>query len=114
MEEDVSTWMYVFGPGDRPELRFDPDAWTDHDRAVGSAHYERLRAATIAGTVLLAGLSSDPEGPAIVIFEAATREAADAFVRADPFVSEGLFSATLYPFNASLMRAGPGPGPGTD
>ena len=104
-----TTWMYVFGPGDRPELRTDPTSWTERDNEVGSAHYERLRAATIEGTVRFAGLSLDPDGPAVVVFDAPTRADAEAFVAADPFVSEGLFTANLYPFHASLMRAGDGP-----
>ncbi len=109
MAQATTTWMYVFGPAGRPELRTDPEAWTERDNAVGAAHYERLRAATVEGTVLFAGLSLDPEGPAVVVFEAPDRSAAEAFMTADPFVSEGLFTATLFPFHASLMRAGPGP-----
>ena len=108
---EPGTWLYVFGPGERPELRTDPTSWTEHDNAVGAAHYERLRRATIDGVVLFAGLSLEPDGPAVVVFDAPTRTEAEAFVAADPFVSEGLFTATLYPFHASLMRAGDGPAP---
>jgi uncharacterized protein len=97
-------WMYVFGPGDRPELRTDPTSWTEADNAAGGAHFERLRAGTVEGTVVFAGLALDPDGPAVVVFEADTEEAAREFMNADPFVSEGLFTATLYPFVASLVR----------
>ena len=97
-------WMYVFGPGDRPELRTDPGAWTDTDNAVGVAHYDRLKNAAVAGTVILAGLCTDPDGPAVVIFEAGSEEEATAFMNGDPFVTEGLFTATLHPFVASLVR----------
>lgn len=102
--ESPKQWMYVFGPGDRPELRTDPSSWSEEDNAVGAAHFERLRAGTIAGTVIFAGLALDPEGPAVVVFEAESEDAARAFMLADPFVSEGLFTATLYPFVASLVR----------
>lgn len=109
MADPTPTWLYVFGPGERPELRTDPASWTERDNVVGAAHYDRLRAATVEGVVLFAGLSLDPEGPAVVVFEAPDRAAAEAFMAADPFVSEGLFTATLFPFHASLLRAGPGP-----
>ncbi len=97
-------WMYVFGPGDRPELRTEPGAWTDADNAIGSAHYQRLKDGAVDGTVILAGLSTDPSGPSVVIFEADSLEEATTFMNSDPFVAEGLFTATLYPFVASLVR----------
>lgn len=97
-------WMYVFGPGDRPQLRTDPTSWTEADNAIGGAHFARLRAATLEGMVIFAGLALDPDGPAVVVFEADTEEEAREFMHADPFVSEGLFTATLYPFAASLVR----------
>lgn len=101
---DKKQWMYVFGPGDRPELRSDPASWTAADNAVGSDHFNRLREATIEGRVILAGLPLDPSGPAVVIFEAGDEVEARTFMESDPFVSEGLFTATLYPFVASLVR----------
>lgn len=97
-------WMYVFGPGDRPELRTDPSSWTDADNAVGFAHFDRLKQNAADGKVILAGLSLEPNGPAIVVFEAPSEEEAREFMTSDPFVSEGLFTATLYPFVASLVR----------
>jgi len=105
----MSEYIYVFGPGDRPELRTDPASWTERDRAVGAAHFERLREGTEAGTVILAGLALDAEGPAVVIFEADSDEEAQRFMAQDPFVVHGLFTATLHPFTASLVRATPAP-----
>lgn len=102
--ERPSQWMYVFGPGDRPELRTDPRAWTETDNAVGASHFERLRSGAVEGKVILAGLPLDPDGPAVVIFEADSEADAREFMETDPFVSEGLFTATLYPFVASLVR----------
>ncbi len=97
-------FLYQFGPGDRPELTTNPDAWTDEDNRVAAEHYERLRQATEDGKVLLAGLSTDGRGPAVVIFEAASEAAARHFMEDDPFVRNGLFTATLHPFRASLVR----------
>ena len=99
----ANQWMYVFGPGDRP-LREDPSAWTERDEQVASDHYLRLRQATIEGQVILAGRPLGEEGPAVVVFDAENEEAARAFMEADPFVSEGLFTADLYPFSAALVR----------
>ena len=97
-------WLYQFHPGDRPELSTDPEAWTEHDNQVGAEHYERLKQATADGKVLLAGLSLDGEGPAVVIFEAGSEDEARTFMEEDPFVAHGLFRATLHPFHPSLVR----------
>jgi uncharacterized protein YciI len=39
-----------------------------------------------------------------VVFEAENEEAARRLMEQDPFVFEGLFTATLHPFNAALIR----------
>ncbi len=82
----------------------DPGAWTERDEEAGAAHYERLKAATEEGKVLLAGLSLDGEGPAVVIFEAESGDEARRFMEEDPFVADGLFRASLHPFRPSLVR----------
>jgi uncharacterized protein YciI len=100
----VAQYLYQFLPGDRPDLTSDPQAWTSADEAIGERHYRRLRAATDEGVVVLAGRSQDGIGPAVVIFEADSDEAAVEFMNADPFVAEGLFTASLHPFRAALVR----------
>ncbi len=97
-------FLYQFHPGDRPELATDPDAWTEADGEVGSAHFARLRQATDDGIVILAGRSGDGVGPAVVIFEADDEAAARRFMEEDPFVAHGLFRASLHPFHAALVR----------
>lgn len=97
-------FVYQFHPGDRPELATDPEAWTEQDGAVGAAHFRRLQEAAAAGTVILAGRSQDGVGPAVVIFEADDEAAARRFMDEDPFVTNGLFRATLHPFHAALVR----------
>ena len=81
-------WIYQFGPGERADLATNLNAWTAADNQIGSDHYERLRLATEAGVVILAGRSQDGISPAVVIFEAEDETAARAFMEADPFVSE--------------------------
>ncbi|MGI9585744.1 MAG: YciI family protein [Acidimicrobiia bacterium] len=101
----LSTFMYVFGPGPRPEMASDPDSWTDDDRAIGARHYAYLSHATATGTVLLAGRCTDGAGPAVVIFDAESPDDAHDFMAGDPFIAEGLFTASLHEFNASLVRS---------
>ncbi len=96
-------FLYQFHPGDRPELATDPSAWTEADDGISTEHYERLREATEAGRVILAGRSRDGIGPAIVIFRAESEDDAGRFMREDPFVSSGLFRASLHPFRAALL-----------
>jgi uncharacterized protein YciI len=100
----MAQFIYHFLPGERQELATDPDSWTAKDEAIGTAHFERLSHATTRGQVVLAGRSLDGVGPAIVIFEAEDETEARAFMNEDPFVSEGLFRASLHPFRAALVR----------
>ncbi|MEE8330187.1 MAG: YciI family protein [Acidimicrobiia bacterium] len=97
-------FLYHFLPGDRPDLATNPEAWTAADEQVGTDHFERLRQAAADGVVILAGRSQDGIGPAVVIFEAASQEEAQAFMAADPFLTSGLFRASLHPFRAAVMR----------
>ena len=99
-------YLYHFGPGQRADLATNPDAWTAEDEQIGADHFARLKQATTDGILILAGRSQDGIGPAIVIFEAETDDEARRFMEDDPFVSEGLFTATLHPFVAALMRSG--------
>jgi uncharacterized protein YciI len=105
-----SHFLYQFGPGSRPELATNPDAWTADDERVGGAHFAYLTKATEDGIVILAGRCQDGIGPAVVIFEADNEEAAVRFMRQDPFIAEGLFTATIHAFNAALMRTREGHG----
>ncbi len=53
--------------------------------------------------MILAGRSQDGIGPAIVIFRAESEDDARRFMEEDPFVSSGLFRASLHPFRAALL-----------
>ena len=102
-KEETLQFIYHFDPI-RPELVTDADAWTDEDNRIAEAHFIYLEKATRDGVVLLAGRSQDGVGPAIVIFEAESEEAARQFMEDDPFVSGGLMRASLHPFRAALVR----------
>ena len=101
--EETLQFIYHFDPI-RPELVTDADAWTDEDNRIAEVHFSYLEKATREGVVLLAGRSQDGVGPAIVIFEAESEEAAHQFMENDPFVSGGMMRASLHPFRAALVR----------
>jgi uncharacterized protein YciI len=103
----LGQYIYQFSAGDRPALATDPDIWTEDDERVGEEHYQRLLKATKDGIVIIAGRSPDGVGPAIVIFEADTEDDARRFMEDDPFISSGLFRASLHPFRAALVRKDP-------
>ena len=104
VEKSTQQFLYQFDPV-RPELVTDPNAWTEEDTRIGEAHFAYLKKATREGIVLLAGRSQDGIGPAIVIFETESEEAAWDFMENDPFISGGLMRASLHPFRDALVRA---------
>lgn len=103
-DQSPPQWLYHFLPGTRPELFTDPEAWTEDDDRVATAHFAHLQQALNKGLLILAGRSQDGIGPALVIFEADDEDAARSFMESDPFVSSGLFGASLHPFRAALRR----------
>ena len=66
------------------------DAATDMDRAraVFPAHRAKWQECVARGELLMIGPFTDPRHGAMGVFS--TREAAEAFVRADPFILEGV------------------------
>jgi uncharacterized protein YciI len=96
-------FIYAFGAV-RPELVTNPDAWTESDIQTAQEHFAYLQRATVEGTVILAGRSTDGQGPAVVILEADTEADARRFMEDDPFVANGLMRATLHPFRVALVR----------
>ena len=106
MGGDIRTqYIYQFGPGERPELATDLEAWTAEDERVFDAHFEYLQRAADDGILILAGRSPDGIGPAVVIFEAESEDAARRFMEDDPFVKHGLFSADLHPFRVAISQS---------
>jgi uncharacterized protein len=80
----------------------DDKAWTDADKAVLGRHVANFKAATASGQLWLAGRTLEPGDKTfgIAIFTAADEAAANAFMKADPCVAEGVMTATLHPFQA--------------
>jgi uncharacterized protein len=81
-------------------------AWTPEDQKAVGQHFERLKRATEAGQVILAGRSNEglDKTFGLVIFEAVNEDAARAFMQGDPAVAAGVMTATLHPYAVALMR----------
>ena len=81
-------------------------AWTDADRHTVEAHFQRLQAATDAGTVILAGRTSEALEASfgLVVFEATGDEEARKFMDSDPTIVDGVMTATLHPYSVALLR----------
>ncbi len=84
-----------------------PEAWTDEDNAIVAEHFDRLKALHKEGILILAGrtLNEDASQFGLVIFKAATEEDARQFMNADPAVSKGVMTATLFPYRVALISA---------
>ncbi len=54
------------------------------------AHLRRIEAALARGELVLGGAFADPADGAMILFEADSPAAAEAFAREDPYVVEGL------------------------
>ncbi len=82
----------------------DDKAWTPADQAAVGRHFERLKAATATGQVILAGRTTESgdQTMGLVIFEADDEPAARAFMEGDPAVAEKVMTATLHPYAVAL------------
>lgn len=74
---------------------------TPEEEAVMSEHFEYLKQAAAAGTVVLAGPCLD-ETFGVVIFRAENDDAANAFMMKDPSVKKNVMMAELHPLRISL------------
>src|SRR4051812_13281421 len=72
----------------------DSKAWTKPDLDAVGAHFNRLKAATESGQVLLAGRTNESGDKTFgfVVFPAADETAARAFLAADPCVVAGVMT----------------------
>jgi uncharacterized protein len=76
---------------------------TEREAQVVGEHFAYLKALVEAGTVLMAGRTTQVDGTwGIVIFVAPSEPAADALMRDDPAVREGVMTAELFPFRVAL------------
>jgi len=97
------TYIYVLHVV--PRL-YDDKAWTKEDGESVGRHFQRLKDATAAGTVVFAGrtMESGDKTFGIVVFEAASADAATAFADGDPAVVDGVMTVDVHPFALVLQR----------
>lgn len=75
---------------------------TSEERTAMSEHFEYLKKAVAAGTVLLAGPCLD-DTFGVVVFRAENEAAAQAFMLNDPSVKANVMMAELHPMRVSLQ-----------
>lgn len=75
---------------------------TEAESRIFGAHFNYLKDLTARGQVLLAGPCTDAAF-GIVIFRAESDKAAQALMDNDPAIREGIMTADLHPFVASLF-----------
>ncbi len=84
----------------------DDTAWTDADKATVGAHFQRLKAATDSGQVILAGRTPEAgdKTMGLVVFTADDEPTARAFMLGDPCITAGVMLGELRPFSLALLR----------
>ena len=89
-----------------PPRLHDDAAWTDADQATVGAHFQRLKTATDAGQVILAGRTPEAgdKTMGLVVFTADDEPAARAFMLGDPCIAAGVMIGELRPFSLALLR----------
>jgi uncharacterized protein YciI len=93
-------FLYVLRPS-RVEML--SDATAQEEEAVGR-HLQYLQQQAAEGIVLMAGrtLDSGADTMGLVVLEAGSMDAARQIMEADPGVSEGVMTATLYPYRVAV------------
>lgn len=88
------------------ERLHDDKAWTKPDEEAVGRHFRHLKAATESGQVIMAGRTMEPGDKTfgLVLFEADTADAAQAFAESDPAVHAGVMTVEVHPFALVLMR----------
>jgi len=99
----VPEFIYTITPKP-PELATKPGAWTEAEKQTAQLHFAYLDQAAKDGVVILAGRAQDGIGPAIVVFEAESDEAAKQFLERDPFMADGLMTGSLHPYRVAVSR----------
>jgi uncharacterized protein len=82
------------------------DNWTEEEDNCVDAHYDRLKADTERGVVIMAGrtLTTTEEGFGIVVFRATSEHEAREYMENDPAVKNGVMSAKFFPFRVALIQ----------
>ena len=87
----VRTEMLVSGP-------------TAHEMQAIDAHFAHLQKLAAEGVVLMAGRTVDTGAATwgIVVFQAASPAEAEAVMRADPAIAQGVMRSELFPYRVAV------------
>ena len=77
---------------------------TAEEQAVVAEHFAYLQNLTAKGVIILVGrtLTTDEHTMGLAVFRAESEEAARKIMNGDPAVTNGVMSATLFPFKVVL------------
>ncbi len=102
-DQPVGQYIYVLKPTRLGMLTDGPD---DRETAILQAHVTFLDNLLAAGEVVLFGRTqtADSETFGIVVFETSDDSTANAIMKGDPCVEQGVMTATLYPFGIAGLR----------
>lgn len=98
----MSEFLYILKLVRKDMLRTGP---TGAEQAVVGEHFQYLQDLTAKGIIILVGRTqnSDENTMGLAIFRAESEEAALRIMNADPAVTKGVMTATLYPFKVVLQ-----------
>jgi len=99
-------WVYRIQASRIEMLKNGP---TTEERGILQDHFNHLKELTTKGVVIFAGrtLNDDDTSFGIVVFRAASEEAARDVMNSDPAVAKGVMSAKLFPFHVALIEGKP-------
>ncbi|MBU7024579.1 MAG: hypothetical protein HXS40_10480 [Theionarchaea archaeon] len=80
------------------------DSMSPQEEEIVEEHFTYLKRALEEGYLILAGPCLDGAF-GVVIFEAASLEEAQQFMRDDPTIKKGLMTGDIHPFRISLMKS---------
>ena len=81
---------------------------TEHEMQVMATHFAHLQKLAADGVVLMAGrtLVAGPDTFGIVVFKAASPDEAEAVMRSDPAIAQGLMHCELFPYRVAVWADG--------
>ena len=102
---DTPQFLYRITPVREDMLVTGP---TEHELQVMTTHFAHLQRLAADGVVLMAGrtLVAGPETFGIVVFKAASPAEAEAVMRSDPAIAQGLMHCELFPYRVAVWADG--------
>ena len=98
---EKSQFLYRIVPT-RPEMLVSGP--TERESAVIDAHFVHLQKLAADGVLLMAGRTVDtgPDTWGIVVFQAASLAEAEALMRGDPAIAQGVMHCALFPYRVAV------------